>query len=132
MTTIYTLAQAALLCLRIGAHKAPDLAPTWLPVCVDIAERASATTVRPALAVATGWHESRFDPHVIGRAGEVGAMQCNPNAHDCHDPIGVALRVLEDRVTRFGEARGVCAYRGAALDCRSPRVALADRIEVGR
>jgi hypothetical protein len=132
MTALYTLAQAALICLRIGADKAPDLAHDWAPTCIEIAERASLTTVRPALAVAVAWHESRFNRRAIGAVGEVGPLQVRPEMHcsgHCADTIGAGLVVLARYIDRHGEARGMCRYRGAAMDCESPRVALADRID---
>jgi len=130
--TLYTFAQAALICLRIGADKSPDLAHDWASTCIEIAERASLTTVRPALAVAVAWHESRFNRRAIGAVGEVGPLQVRPEMHcsgHCADTIGAGLVVLARYVDRHGEARGMCRYRGAALDCVSPRVALADRID---
>ena len=126
---------AYLLCATIGAIRAPDLARNWAPVCVEIAERASTTTVSPALAIVTAWHESRFDADAIGALGEVGPMQVRPEMHcggHCSDTIGAGIVVLERYVTRHGEADGVCRYRGARMGCDSPRVAMAIRIRGGR
>ena len=131
MTTIYAL----YVCANLAAAKAPDLARNWLPVCTEIAERAQLTTVRPELAVASAWHESRFDRDAIGALGEVGPMQVRPEIHcggRCSDPIGAGLVVLARYVDRHGEADGVCRYRGAPAGCESPRVRLADRIGGGR
>jgi hypothetical protein len=136
MLAIYTLAQTFTLCASLYATKAPDLGRQWAGVCLEIAERAELTTVRPSLAVAVAWHESRLRRDVVGALGEVGPMQVRPEMHCngyCSDTIGAGLVVLARYVDRHGEARGMCRYRGAELGCESPRVALADRIEgVGR
>ena len=127
-----TTAQTLLLCANLYTARAPDIGRQWVSVCLEVAERASLTTVRPSLAVAVAWHESRLRRDVVGALGEVGPMQVRPEMHcggHCSDPIGAGLVVLARYVDQHGEARGMCRYRGAELDCESPRVALADRIE---
>jgi len=131
ITTIHALAAALTLCGNLHTARAPDLARDWLPVCVEIAERASLTTVRPALAVSVAWHESRLNRHAVGALGEVGPLQVRPEIHcygHCSDTIGAGLVVLARYVGRHGEADGMCRYRGASAPCDSPRVRLADRI----
>lgn len=128
---------AARVCNRVAEIKGDDLARDWRPVCLAIASRAPAHGVRPSLASAVAWHESRFHFNAIGALGEVGPLQVRPEMHcggsDCDDRIGAGLRVLARYVGRHGERDGMCRYRGSALGCDSPRVALADRIDgVGR
>jgi hypothetical protein len=136
MSALFVTAQTFLICANLYVVRAPDVGRQWANVCIEVAERATLTTVRPALAVAVTWHESRMRRDVVGALGEVGPMQVRPEMHcagHCSDTIGAGLVVLARYVDRYGEARGMCRYRGAALDCESPRVALADRIDgVGR
>lgn len=119
-------------CDAIARIKGDDLARDWRPVCEEIAARAPGHGVRPALAVAVAWHESRLYRHAIGALGEVGPLQVRPEMHcggTCADPIGAGLTVLARYVGRHGEADGMCRYRGAPVGCDSPRVALANEIE---
>lgn len=119
-------------CDAVERIKGDDLARDWRPVCEEIAARAPGHGVRPALAVAVAWHESRLYRHAIGALGEVGPLQVRPEMHcggTCADPIGAGLTVLARYVGRHGEADGMCRYRGAPVGCDSPRVALANEIE---
>lgn len=119
-------------CDALHEIKGDDLTRDWRPVCEEIAARAPGHGVRPALAVAVAWHESRLYRHAIGALGEVGPLQVRPEMHcggTCADPIGAGLVVLARYVGRHGEADGMCRYRGAPAGCQSPRVALADAIE---
>lgn len=134
IAAIYTIAQTFLICVNLYTARAPDIGRQWVNVCLEVAERASLTTVRPSLAVAVTWHESRMRRDVVGALGEVGPMQVRPEMHCngyCADPIGAGLVVLSRYVDRHGEANGMCRYRGAPQGCESPRVALADRIDPG-
>lgn len=119
-------------CDALHEIKGDDLARDWRPVCEEIAARAPGYNVRPALAVAVAWHESRLYRHAVGALGEVGPLQVRPEMHcggTCADPIGAGLTVLARYVGRHGEADGMCRYRGAPAGCESPRVALANSIE---
>jgi len=132
--TPYPRAVAAVdaLCDALQRERA-DLYRDWRPVCREIAARAPGYGVRPALALAVAWHESRLNPHAIGALGEVGPLQVRPEMHcggsDCADRIGAGLTVLARYVGRHSERDGMCRYRGAPAGCDSPRVALADAIE---
>lgn len=127
-----SIAHVNAICNALVEIKGADLARDWRGVCVEIAARAPGHGVRPALAVAVAWHESRLYRHAIGALGEVGPLQVRPEMHcggTCADPIGAGLTVLARYVGRHGEADGMCRYRGAPVGCDSPRVALANEIE---
>ena len=130
MTYVATL----MLCAAIGSEKAPDLSPGWHDVCVEIGTAAHDVGVDPAIAIAVGWRESRFDRYAVGRDSELGPMQAK--AMHCTqvpcDWLRIGVEVLDRYIDDHGIEGGLCRYKGAPAGCEAgrTRLALARRIGV--
>lgn len=84
--------------------------------CAFVAVAAIGHNVDPALAVAVGYNESRFDCDAVSITGCVGPMQVSP-AHcpggdcgSCADKALLGVALLGHLTRRHGLPRGLCAY----------------------
>jgi hypothetical protein len=125
--TLLLIIFARLLCAAVPdalATSPQDLAPDWHATCVEIATRAAAMGIDPAIPVSVSWHENRLGRYGIGAAGEVGPMQVMPiwmRACD-GDAICGGLVAVRHYVSRYPDGAHWCRYRGAPAGCASERL----------
>lgn len=103
-------------------HLPTNLSAKQHRVCRDVAEAASKRQLDPALAVAIGYHETKFRPKV-GAAGEIGPLQAMPKywcpkRGKC-DPIDAGLDALEYYMTKHDTLlKALTRYNGAGPSAR--------------
>lgn len=104
-----------------------------LSVCVEVANKAEEHGVKPSLAVAIAYEESRFDDRKVSSAGAVGAMQVIPAYTTCKranadcDWVKESLVVLKRWVKRY--PKGFLCHYNSGNKCNPRSRAYARRVE---
>ncbi len=86
----------------------PEIERQAAPICVEIAEKAIAQDVNPAVAVALAYSESRFKENAKSKVGAVGPMQVIPKwtcpnrrRRGC-DLVQAGVDTLKDHLLTYG------------------------------
>ena len=105
-------------------------------VCADIGARAEAQGLDPAVLIAVGYYESRFDPGAVSSSGAAGALQAIPRFWP-GDPIDAGIRAFTHYTRKAGNIRtGLAMYNAGkrpgprAFRYADRVLALAERLRI--
>jgi hypothetical protein len=131
-----TTATALAVCTALTAGTLPaSMVEVRTATCEAIFVEADRQEVDSFLAVALGWHESRFDPGAVSRAGAVGPLQVMPgiwcpggSVGGC-DLVEAGVRALKAYVEKYRRpVKAVCHYNYGRRACPPKVVRWAEKV----